>query len=187
MSPQAESAPTRPSPALLALCAHRWALPIATRLAADRGAKFVTLERGLAVPKDSLTRTLSGLIEAGLVARAGGYGHPMRPEYTLTREGERAAAAAEAISAQLTQLGLAAGDLGRWGLPTLAVLAPAPARFSAVSRALAPVTPRALSVCLSGLTDEHLATRRVLPEPPIAAVYAVTPKAMPLARAAAAL
>ena len=53
----------------------------------QRGARFVALANRLGVSRDSLTRTLGALIDAGFVARNPGHGHPLRPEYILTKRG----------------------------------------------------------------------------------------------------
>lgn len=169
---------------LIRLTAHRWALPALALLWRQDGAKFVTLERTLGVPKESLTRTLQSLTVDGLVARAEGYGHPLRPEYVLTAPGKEVGRLADMLCETQDRYGLAPGDLGRWGLPALAVLRPAPLRFNALARALSPVTPRALSTSLAALAARDLVIRSVIPDPPIVSEYAVAGGATALARAA---
>src|SRR5947207_13068422 len=63
---------------------HRWAVPVLAELRRERGSRFVTLANRIGVTRDSLRRTLSALIDDGLVERNPGYGHPLRPEYVLT-------------------------------------------------------------------------------------------------------
>lgn len=172
---------------LLRLTSHRWALPALALLWRQDGAKFVTLERTLGAPKESLTRTLAALIADGLVARAEGYGHPLRPEYVLTPSGGEVGRIAEELGETHDQLGLAPGDLGRWALPSLAALRPAPLRFNALARMLAPVTPRALAASLSALAARELVVRTVLPDPPIVSEYAIEDRAVALGQSAARL
>jgi DNA-binding HxlR family transcriptional regulator len=175
-----------PSPAgFCGLFTHRWTAPLLAHLsAAGGGGKFVTLERALGVSKDSLARTLTVALEAGLVARNSGHGHPLRPEYVLTPAGAAAAQAVAGLQAAQAALALSPGALGRWGLPTLGVLHPQAARFNVVARALAPVTPRALTAAFATLSQNALITRTVAPSGPIAATYAVTVRGAPLAHAA---
>lgn len=167
------------------LYAHRWTAPVLTALAAaGGGAKFVTLERGLAVNKDSLSRTLDAAIAAGLVERNAGHGHPLRPEYVLTAVGRLAAHTIAPLQQEQARIGLAPGDVGRWGLPILCRLHLGAARFNAVARALIPITPRALNAALTTLSDHALINRSVTTQAPIAAIYALTSRGEPLARAA---
>ncbi len=74
---------------MAALFHRRWAVPVLAQLHRDRGAKAITLTNGLSVSRESLRATLDELIEHGWIARNPGYGHPMRPEYLLTRRGEK--------------------------------------------------------------------------------------------------
>src|SRR4029450_5423618 len=77
----------------VALFHNRWSVPILAELHRQRGSRFVTLARTLGLSRESLRRTLAALTESGLVGRNPGYGHPLRPEYVLTRAGERIATA----------------------------------------------------------------------------------------------
>ena len=70
---------------LVALCHHRWSLPVLAEIGRTRGTRFATLTGRLGVTGESLRRTLAYLQEEGLVERNPGYGHPLRPEYLLTR------------------------------------------------------------------------------------------------------
>jgi len=57
---------------------HRWAAPILAELHRSKGSRFVTLSNRLGLGRESLRRTLSALIDAGLVMKNPGYGHPLR-------------------------------------------------------------------------------------------------------------
>src|SRR3954467_4738348 len=86
------------TPDLIELFHHRWAPPALALLAERDGARFVELQRKLGVGRESLRRALDALLELGLVRRNEGYGHPLRPEYLLTRAGLEAAPFAAQIS-----------------------------------------------------------------------------------------
>jgi DNA-binding HxlR family transcriptional regulator len=172
---------------LAELTSQRWGVAILSSLAATEGARFVALLNRLQIPRETLSRTLAGLIAAGFVQRVAGYGHPLRPEYELTDVGRAVARDVVALAAAEVEVSAAPGALGRWGLPALAVLEPAPLRFNAIARALQPVTARALISALRTLESESLVLRRVEPASPPAAIYAVSAKARALAAAAARL
>jgi DNA-binding HxlR family transcriptional regulator len=159
---------------LIALFHHRWSAPVLAELRRTRGTRFVVLVKSLGVGRESLRRTLEALIELGLVARNPGYGHPLRPEYVLTRRGERAAARCSRL------LGLLDGDadvaLKKWSLPVLVALA-RPARFSELRDALPGVTARALALALKDLEAAGLVRRDVQNTYPPSTVYAATRRA----------
>jgi len=164
---------------LIALCHHRWSAPVLAELGRTGGARFVVLANRLGVGRASLQRTLAALVELGLVRRNPGYGHPLRPEYLLTPQGEAAASRCERL--------LAAADekagvlLRKWSLPVLAALRDAK-RFSELRTALPGVSARALALALKDLERAALVTRRVEETYPPSAVYAATPAAARLQR-----
>lgn len=160
---------------LVALGRSRWAVPVLADLAAHRGARFVELLHRLALPRDSLVRTLHALNEFGWVMRNPGHGHPLRPEYLLTTEGARVAAGATAIAATQAQLGLAPGSLTRWGMPLVRTIGSGQARFSELARTLTAATPRAISQGLQALAMYDLVNRQVLDSYPPATLYRLTP------------
>ena len=168
-------------PDLIALFHHRWSAPVLAELLRQKGSRFAALAGGLGVGRESLRRTLDSLLELGLVARNPGYGHPLRPEYVLTRRGH-------AVAERCRRLLAATDDdvvLRKWSLPVLAALV-RPARFSELRAALPGVTPRALALALKDLQAAGLIQRRVDEEAyPPAVVYAATRAARPLQRALA--
>jgi len=171
-----------PGPAaLVELTHHRWALPILASLhTRDGGAKFITLLKALALPRDSLARTLAALIDLGLVQRNPGYGHPMRPEYLLTNPGSRLAAAADDLLQRV-----AAGQqkllLKKWSLPVIAAIDTGAARFADIRRTLPDVTPRALTSTLKQLADQSLVERTVWDDSPPTVEYRLTSGSRPIA------
>jgi DNA-binding HxlR family transcriptional regulator len=162
---------------MIAIFHHRWSAPVLAELLRQKGSRFAALSGTLGVGRESLRRTLDSLLALGLVARNPGYGHPLRPEYVLTRRGEDAARRCAAM--------LAAADddvlLRKWSLPVLAALA-TPARFSELRSALPEVTPRALALALKDLRTAGLIERRIEDAYPPTAIYATTPRARKLTR-----
>lgn len=165
------------SPRLAALLESRWAIPVMAELHRGSGgvnafqgggAKFVTLSRRLGVGPDALSRTLSSLIDQGWVARNAGYGHPIRPEYLLSKRGLALAAACSALLAEIDALGpeARAALLRKWSLPVALALAAGSGRFTDIKSALPGVTARALAQTLKGLESQTLVERRVIDEYP---------------------
>jgi DNA-binding HxlR family transcriptional regulator len=143
---------------LARLCARRWSVPAIADLYRLRGAKFVTLANRLGVSRESLSRTLSDLQALDLVMRNPGYGHPMRPEYLLTPDGESVGPAALAV-VKATPEDAREACSRKWALPGLAALSAGLDRFSDLAAALEGVTPRALTMTLEGLEDAGLVVR----------------------------
>jgi DNA-binding HxlR family transcriptional regulator len=164
---------------LIALCHHRWSAPVLAELGRTRGARFVVLVNRLGVGRASLQRTLAALVELGLVRRNPGYGHPLRPEYLLTPQGEEAASRCGRLLAVVD--GEADVLLRKWSLPVLVALR-GNARFSELRDALPGITARALALALKELERAGLVTRRVEGTYPPSTLYAATPEAVRLQR-----
>ena len=172
-------------PLLVQLGSHRWLVPLLADLAAHRGARFVELIHRLGLSRDSLARTLEAAATIGWVGRNPGHGHPLRPEYILTEAGTAAAARAATISEAQRALGLSPGAATRWGLPLVVGIGTGHDRFNALSRLLAPATPRALSQGLTALGKQGLVTREILDLRPPASRYNLTGSGRLLATACA--
>jgi len=165
---------------LIALCHHRWSLPVLAEIDRTRGSRFATLSGRLGVTGESLRRTLTYLQNEGLVERNPGYGHPLRPEYLLTRRGQAIAPRAHTLLAALA--GREEVALKKWSLPVLAAL-DGPRRFSELRAAL-PAGPRALALALKDLEAARLVRRRVSEEYPPRVHYEATRSATRIAAAA---
>lgn len=174
---------TTPDPLLLQLGSHRWLVSLLADLAAHSGARFVELVHRLGLARDSLTRTLEAAAAIGWVQRNPGHGHPLRPEYILTEAGQAAAARAAAIADAQATIGLSPGAATRWGLPLVAGIGAGHDRFNALSRLLAPATPRALSQGLAALGRHGLISREVIDARPPASRYDLTHSGQLLAAA----
>ena len=159
---------------LLALVHRRWAIPVLAELRRSRGAKFVTLAARLGVGRSTLARTLEALIAAGLVARNPGYGHPLRPEYILTRAGASLAPACADLLAALDSLVLRDLALRKWTMPVLLAIRSGAERFSELKRTLPGVTDRALALALRQMEAAGLIAREVHAGYPPAPIYALS-------------
>jgi DNA-binding HxlR family transcriptional regulator len=139
----------------------------------------------LGVGRESLRQTLDFATAHGWVVRNPGHGHPLRPEFVLTRAGSPVGEACAAVRRAAAEVG---GDeaIGRkWSVPVLRVLAGGPARFGEIKLALEAhgVTDRALSMALRSLRAGRLVSRRVVGDSPPGVSYGLTARAGPLAEA----
>ncbi len=171
------------SPRILHLFHRRWSLPVLAQLHASGGSKFVTLCHRLGAHQSAVRDSLDHLIEVGWVQRNPGHGHPLRPEYILTRLGERLAPNASALNHELETMQVSDLCLRRWSLPVLGAVAELQeARFAQISAQLV-ITPRALSQTLKDLSTCELIDRGVIEEYPPRPMYRLAPRAEPLAHA----
>jgi DNA-binding HxlR family transcriptional regulator len=138
----------------------RWSLPVLSTMWLEQGAKFVLLVNRLEISRDALSRTLSGLIDLGYIEKNPGYGHPMRPEYLLTIEGEGIAPALTRLLQHLQAQDLEAIALNKWSLPTLWLIGQGQTRFSQLQTRLQGVSPRALSLTLTDLEGVGMLERQ---------------------------
>ena len=152
---------------------NRWSVPVLAEL--DRGgvegSRFANLTRRLGVSRESLRRTLVALVEAGLVTRNPGHGHPLRADYVLTETGARVAPLCTSLVESLDAAGLE--ELGRkkWLLPVVFALSAGPARFSELRVDLAPISARALALALKELEGASVVERRLVDDYPPRAEY----------------
>lgn len=166
------------------LTAGRWLIPLMAMLGEDGGGRFAAMLARLGLPRSTLAAGLAQLQAAGWLARNPGHGHPLRPEYVLTEAGAPAAAFSARIMAGREKLGLEPGQMPRWSLPVLGQLRQAPARFTALRGALAPVTPRALSLTLKQMLAVDLVSRALEDDFPPIPIYGLTGRGEELAAAA---
>jgi len=145
---------------LIQLCHHRWNIPLLAVLHQSSGAKFITLVNKLNLSRDSLSRTLDVLIQHGWIRRNEGYGHPLRPEYIFTPEGEAVGQACHELLNILNFLDAKKIGLKKWSLPIIYQLCQEHHRFSSLKDHLPGVTPRALTQTLEQLEQAKLIHRR---------------------------
>jgi len=165
------------------LVAGRWLVPLMAFIGEQEGARFAALRARLGLSRSALTASLAQLQEAGWLRRNPGHGHPLRPEYILTKEGAPIAAFAMKVMAERARLGLEPAQLPRWSLPLIATLGRDRARFSALRASLAPVTPRALSLTLKQMLSTDLVDRALEDDFPPIAIYGLTHRGSRLAEA----
>lgn len=167
---------------LVNLARRRWAIPVVAMLFTHRGCRFAPLWRGLRAAPGAIRQTLDWLIERGLVARATGYGHPLRPEYVLTEAGEEIGPWAVRVEHFVEAAGAPECLRDVWSLPLLALLARADRRFSELAARLPGITDRALSIALRDLERAGLVRRSVLPTRPPGVLYSAEPARGSMAR-----
>ncbi len=160
---------------LAALFHRRWACPVLAQLHCTKGAKFISLVHALGANAGAMRQAIDELIDLGWVRRNPGYGHPLRPEYILTRRGERLAPACERLDRALRSLEVHDIALRKWSMPALYVIGDGPTRFTQVAEALPGATDRAVSLSLKDLGGAGLIERRLLDGPPPGSVYGAAP------------
>ena len=150
---------------------HRWAIPIIAEIGRTDGSKFVTLIHRLGISRDSLQRTLLGLIEAGWLMKNPGYGHPLRPEYILTDSGNRLKPICQELFKLISQASLDQVAFQKWSLPILGTIFQGAERFSEIKNKLPSATSRAVTLALKELCQAGLVTRAVIDDFPPTSVY----------------
>jgi DNA-binding HxlR family transcriptional regulator len=165
------------------LISGRWLIPLMAHLAAEKGSRFAVMLAQLGPSRSALAAGLDQLRLAGWLDRNAGHGHPLRPEYVLSEDGLPIAEFCRGVMAMREQLGLGPAALPRWSLPVVMRLDRNPARFSALRNALAPVTPRALSLTLKQMLSTELVGRALEDEFPPIAIYSLTARGSSLAQA----
>ena len=164
----------------------RWFAPLLAGIGMQ-GARSFQLRQSLGLSASMLRRSLEQMQVQGWIIRNPGHGHPLRPEWIVTEKGAALVASCRAIMEERRALGLSIGGIGRWHLPLLTQLAQKEKRFGELQQALSPVTPRALSQALKRGIALGQVQRRLEEDFPPTALYRLTDKARPLARAATSL
>ena len=141
---------------------------------------LVTLVNHLGVSRDSLKRTLDALIEWRLVRRNPGHGHPLRPEYLLTKRGARLAPWCVRIMDVLRRLDLEDHGLRKWFLPVAIAIRAGHDRFADLKALLPGITSRALTLALKSLQQTRLVRRSVQDGYPPTTCYRLTARSEPL-------
>ena len=145
----------------------------------------MVLVNRLGISRAMLGTTLSTLIEAELVMRNPGYGHPLRPEYVLTDRGKRVAPGC--VRFEVLVDGLGVGELAhrKWTAPLLFAIRAGTSRFNALQSALPGISPRALTSALKSLREAALIIRQVDDGYPPATAYVLTQSGRRIANVAA--
>lgn len=169
---------------VVALFHHRWNVRVLAAFhGAGGGTRVAVLTRELDVHRDALRASLEALQQAEWIERNPGYGHPLRPEYVLTRTGRRLAPACARFDRVASRIEARPIAYKKWSAPVLASVRSGAARFNAIQLSLAGVTPRALASSLKGLCEWDLIVREVADDHPPRVHYGLSPSGARLAAA----
>lgn len=130
---------------LFQLFHHKWAMPLLAAIHEEGGGRFASLVRQLGASPGGIRQTLAHLQEIGLVEKEAAYGHPLRPEFGLTKPGRRIAekcALLRQACAPFPKL-----EDSKWTIAILAELGDG-RRFSEIRERMPHATDRALSHAL---------------------------------------
>lgn len=141
------------------ITSRAWALPILAQLQSGTPGRQAPLLAATGAGRTAFAQSMDHLITLGLMERNPGYGHPLRPEFRLTEQGQAAAKLAGEINRVAQEDDR---DLLRrtWTLPVLATLH-SPRHFSEIKRTLPPITDRALSQSLKTMEARDWVHRHV--------------------------
>lgn len=172
---------------LIALCRFGWAIPIMAALGNGVAPRLHTIRFHLGnVSRDALSDSVEHLIKLGILVRAIGHGHPLRPEFHVTETGNQVVEVAKQLWASAQACEASKFARLRWGLPLLHVLQ-SPKGFGELKSSLPPVTDRALSIILKQGQAYELVGRTVVTSTyPPTTLYMPLDKAKPLCEALAA-
>ncbi|MFK7830315.1 MAG: winged helix-turn-helix transcriptional regulator [Congregibacter sp.] len=145
---------------LVKITSRAWSLDILALLDSGVAGRQAPLLAATEANRTAFAKSLSHLIDLGLLQRNPGHGHPLRPEYRLTATGiEIARVAGNLVRAVPSDAEFA--PLRRcWTLPILSVTA-APRRFTEIKTDLLSVSDRALSQSLGQLQEINWLQREV--------------------------
>ncbi len=161
---------------LINLTQKGWALPVLGALMQGHAARIHPLAKALQTSPLSIKAAVDHLMVLRLVVENPGHGHPLRPEFMLTSFGEILAPKAKSVLRYGAERSVLPLMRKRWTLPIISVLDNARS-FGELRRSLTPITDRALSLSLKGLTNTRLVRRKVLGHHlPPTSLYVPTPQ-----------
>ena len=136
-----------------------WAIPILANLHAGIAARQAPLLAATGASRTAFAQSMEHLISIGMLERNPGYGHPLRPEFRLTKLGVAAAALANRIQSITTDEDQ---ELLRrsWTLPVLTAIH-RPSHFNDIKRNLRTISDRALSQSLKAMETRSWVQRNV--------------------------
>ena len=153
---------------------RRWAMPTLAALHRWRGAKFVTLYKTLDASAGAMRTTVDELASAGFVVKNPGYGHPMRPEYILTKRGQRVGVACDDLLKGVDEANARKTALSKWAMPVLYSLRSSPLKFTEIREQCPGLTDRALTQTLKLCQGTGLIEREVAETYPPTAIYSLS-------------
>lgn len=145
---------------LVNLTSKAWSLKILALLDSGTPGRQASLIAATNASRSAFASSLNHLIELGLLEKNPGHGHPLRPEFRLTRTGVTAAAIASRILEIAPGTDAFAIIKRSWAVPILAITE-SPKRFSVIKSGLGAITDRALSNSLCVLEDQAWLKREI--------------------------
>ncbi|MEM9617835.1 MAG: winged helix-turn-helix transcriptional regulator [Pseudomonadota bacterium] len=145
---------------LVKLTSKAWVLKILALLHSGVPGRQAPLIAATSASRTAFASSLNHLVELGLLEKNPGHGHPLRPEFRLTRKGATAAAMADSIIKMAPDDDALTIIRRNWTVPVLAVTG-APKRFSIIKSGLSPITDRALSQSLCILEERAWLKREI--------------------------
>jgi len=153
---------------LVKLCSKSWSLTALALLHQGVSGRVSPLASAASAGRTAMSASVQHLVEMGLLERNSGHGHPLRPEFVLTKEGQAISKWAFALNEIITTPEDSKIARATWTLPIMQTVAQHD-RFNELATALSPITDRALSLTLTQLTTQQWISRGVKPEfqPPL--------------------
>ncbi len=145
---------------LVKLCSRSWSLKALALINGGCPARVSPLAAAAGCGRTAMSASISHLQTLALLERNPGSGHPLRPEFRLTRKGHALAEWAFELDCLLPAPNDNILYRGKWALPVISTLDPVQ-RYSQLKRQLPPVTDRALSICLGRLVARRWVKRQV--------------------------
>lgn len=136
----------------------------------------------LGVSRGIMSSTLERLVQAGVIQKNSGYGHPLRPEYLLTPLGEQLAPFCRELLETSEKKHLLDIIQPRWACPIIFATGEEEKRFNEIKGLLMPITSRALSESLKHLLEQRGLSKRLVDCHPPTVLYGMAKKAQPLYR-----
>ncbi|WP_029063860.1 winged helix-turn-helix transcriptional regulator [Labrenzia sp. DG1229] len=141
------------------ITSRAWTIPILSSLHEGVAGRQAPLLTATGASRSAFAHSIDHLIKMGLLERNPGHGHPLRPEFRLTKAGHTAALLANRI--HIASKNEDQNLLRRsWTIPILTSLQ-RPRYFNEIKRDLTTITDRALSQSLKAMETRHWVRRSV--------------------------
>ncbi len=145
---------------LVKITSRAWSLCILALMHGGTPGRQAPLLAASGAGRTAFSQSLSHLVDLELLERNPGHGHPLRPEYRLTKKGAEIAEVAYRISAIVPRTADTVLVRRMWTIPVLAV-SQGPRYFSELKTSLTPITDRALSQSLRQLQTQSWVERKI--------------------------
>lgn len=145
---------------LVKLCSRTWSLTALGLMADGIAGRTSPLAAAAGCGRTAMQASITHLVEIDLLERNPGYGHPLRPEFRLTTQGEPIADWASTLNTIIRSTADRRLLRTKWTLPLISCL-PERTRYAELRRQLTPVTDRALSLSLGQLSERRWISRQV--------------------------